>query len=221
MAKADFSLKEKDRKRLVKDRLVRFAVSAGGVGVLAALVLIFVYLAMMVLPLFSDAKLTPDIARQTISTPQPLAAGIDDYGQHAFVISQQGQVDFWSLEKGNQTPQLSVDFAQPFKLFAEMPGAQRWYAFASQQGLVTIFQPELKNVIENDRRTFAPQLNQLDSEIDLKFENVELDSFAFSVGEQKVLVGYFNDQRIRIRWQSSDQQRHSFALNKRSQSLIK
>ncbi|WP_420895635.1 hypothetical protein [Vibrio coralliilyticus] len=50
MAKAEFSLRERDRKRLIKDRLVRLAVSTGGVGVLAALVLIFVYLAMMVLP---------------------------------------------------------------------------------------------------------------------------------------------------------------------------
>ncbi|MBA5762348.1 ABC transporter permease subunit [Vibrio sp. 404] len=212
MAKADFSLKEKDRKRLVKDRLVRFAVSAGGVGVLAALILIFVYLAMMVLPLFSDAKLTPDIARQTISTPQPLAAGVDDYGQHAFVISQQGQVDFWSLDQGNQTPTLSVDLAQPSQLFAKMSGAQGWYAFASQQGKVTLFQPELKNVIENDRRTFAPQLNQLNNKIDLAFENVALERFAFSVGGQNVLVGYFDDQRIRIRWQSRDQQVHSFVF---------
>ncbi|MEF1306633.1 hypothetical protein QTO17_32720, partial [Vibrio owensii] len=48
MAQAEFSLQEKDKKRLIKDRLVRFAVTSGGVGVLAALVLIFVYLAMVI-----------------------------------------------------------------------------------------------------------------------------------------------------------------------------
>lgn len=52
MAQAEFSLQEKDKKRLIKDRLVRLAVTSGGVGVLAALILIFVYLAMVIIPLF-------------------------------------------------------------------------------------------------------------------------------------------------------------------------
>lgn len=57
MAQAEFSLQEKDKKRLIKDRLVRLAVTSGGVGVLAALILIFVYLAMVIIPLFSDAEI--------------------------------------------------------------------------------------------------------------------------------------------------------------------
>ncbi len=36
MAQAEFSLKERDRKRLIKDRLVRLAVTGGGVSVLGA-----------------------------------------------------------------------------------------------------------------------------------------------------------------------------------------
>lgn len=108
MAKAEFSLRERDRKRLIKDRLVRLAVSTGGVGVLAALVLIFVYLAMMVLPLFSDAKFTPNVAIQSITTKAPVAAGIDDYGEHAYVVSKAGYVDFWSLTSWSQQPSLSA-----------------------------------------------------------------------------------------------------------------
>ncbi|MGF1908846.1 ABC transporter permease subunit [Vibrio kasasachensis] len=213
MAKADFSLKEKDRKRFMKDRFVRFAVSAGGVGVLAALVLIFVYLAMMVLPLFSDAKLTPNIASQIITTPQPIAAGIDDYGEHAFVVSQHGQVDFWSLNKGNSLPEFSVDFTQQFTLFAQMPGALEWYGFATKEGDVTLFQPQMTNVIKNDRRTFSPKLKQLEDDINLSFKDVQLEKFAFSVGTQTALVGYFDDERIRIRWQSFDKKVHSFVFD--------
>ncbi|TOO95271.1 hypothetical protein CGH25_07610, partial [Vibrio parahaemolyticus] len=62
MAQAEFSLQEKDKKRLIKDRLVRLAVTSGGVGVLAALILIFVYLAMVIIPLFSDAEIKPNHA---------------------------------------------------------------------------------------------------------------------------------------------------------------
>ncbi|MCV5389814.1 hypothetical protein OFC62_34390, partial [Escherichia coli] len=59
MAQAEFSLQEKDKKRLIKDRLVRLAVTSGGVGVLAALILIFVYLAMVIFPLSADAEIYP------------------------------------------------------------------------------------------------------------------------------------------------------------------
>ncbi|QSA18669.1 phosphate ABC transporter permease, partial [Vibrio furnissii] len=85
MAQAEFSLKERDRKRLIKDRLVRFAVTAGGVSVLGALILIFVYLAMVVFPLFSDAKLETGFASQPITTIAPQMLAIDEYGENAFV----------------------------------------------------------------------------------------------------------------------------------------
>ncbi|GAK83981.1 phosphate transport system permease protein PstC [Vibrio ponticus] len=210
MTKADFSLKEKDRKRLIKDRLVKFAVSAGGVGVLAALVLIFVYLAMMVLPLFSDAKLTPNIAQQTITTPEPLAAGIDDYGEHAFVISKQGQVDFWALGKGESAPKLSVDFAQEFTLFSALSTADDWFAFATTSGQVKLFQPKMDHVIENNHRVFAPEVAQYNAPIDLRFTDVALKKFAFANDKQLVLVGYYNDNKVRIRWLDEQGEAYSY-----------
>ncbi|GAB2667186.1 ABC transporter permease subunit [Vibrio panuliri] len=214
MTKADFSLKEKDRKRLVKDRLVKFAVSAGGVGVLAALVLIFVYLAMMVLPLFSDAKLTPNIAQQNITTPEPIAAGIDDYGEHAYVISKQGVVDFWDVMTKHVDPELSVDLNQDFSLFSAMPTADDWYGFATPQGQVSLFQPQMDHVIKAGQRVFAPEVEFFQSPIDLSVPDVELVQFAFAKGKQLVLVGYYNDQKVRVRWLDSAGKVHSWQLPK-------
>lgn len=212
MAAADFSLKEKDRKRLVKDRIVKWAVTAGGVGVLAALILIFVYLATMVLPLFSDAKLTPNIAQQTITTPEPIAAGIDDYGEHAYVISKQGQVDFWSLDTPKNEPKLSIDFDQRFSLFAAMPSADDWYAFATRKGQITLFQPDMTSVVENGRRVLTPDINRVNTDIDLSFSGVQLDMFAFALSNQTVFAGYYDDQRVRVRWQDSQHNEHSFVF---------
>lgn len=213
MAKAEFSLREKDRKRLVKDRLVRLAVTIGGVGVLAALVLIFIYLAMMVLPLFSDAKFTPNVASQTITTPDPVAAGIDDYGEHAFVISQQGLVEFWPLMQPTAHPQLSVDFGQQYSLFSKMPSAQGWYAFAEKAGDVALFQPQMASTLENEGRRFTPKVTRWQPSFDLSYPNVELKNFTFSMDKQVTLAGYFSDQRVRIRWQNPDQSVTNFAFN--------
>lgn len=212
MAKAEFSLREKDRNRLVKDRVVRFAVSAGGVGVLAALVLIFVYLAMMVLPLFSDAKLTPNVASQMITTPAPVAAGIDEYGEHAFVVSQQGKIDFWSILQANAQPRLSIDFGSQYSLFAQMPRAQGWFGFAAENGEVTLFQPEMSHVMTSEGRLFEPVVNRFDGNINLTYPDVTLKAFTFSVAESTVLAGYFSDNRVRVRWQNADQSTDSFVF---------
>lgn len=158
MTRAEFSLRERDRKRLIKDRLVRLAVSAGGVGVLAALVLIFVYLAMMVLPLFSDAKITPNALSKTVSTQQVIAAGIDDYGQHAYLISKQGQIDFWSLNDDRDTPVMSQTLTEPNRLFAQSVAAQGWYGFASPNGEIHLFKPQLATALNKDQRDFAPKV---------------------------------------------------------------
>lgn len=86
MVRQPFSLKERDRARLVKDRVVRFAVTCGGVSVLGALVLIFIYLAMVVVPLFGDAKWRGDIAVKTVSTTDPLLMTIGAYGETRFDV---------------------------------------------------------------------------------------------------------------------------------------
>ena len=212
MAKAEFSLREKDRKRLVKDRLVRLAVTTGGVGVLAALVLIFVYLAMMVLPLFSDAKITPNVANQTMTTPAAVAIGIDEYGEHAFVVSQQGQIDFWPLRYPSTEPTLSVNFAQQYSLFAQMPSAQGWFGFAAENGDVALFQPIMASAMGRDGRLFIPEVKRWDSHINLHYPDVQLEKFAFAIDKTATVVGYFSDQRVRVRWQNSDQTTTSFVF---------
>lgn len=101
MASAQFSLKERDKKRWLKDRLVRFSVTCGGVSVLAALVLIFVYLAMVILPVFSDTGLETDQAVKTVVVDKPIALSVDEYGQHAFTVEKSGLVQFWDLDSQN------------------------------------------------------------------------------------------------------------------------
>ncbi|WP_076585842.1 ABC transporter permease subunit [Vibrio ostreicida] len=202
MAKAEFSLRERDRKRLIKDRLIRLAVSTGGVGVLAALVLIFVYLAMMVLPLFSDATLTPNVAQQSITTKKPIALGIDDFGQYAYVISQKGQVEFWPLSEGKSPSSQSVGIVEAPALFTAGSPAQGWYGFASKMGEVKLFRPQMNSVVQHDLRVFSPSIDVYPDGLNLSLPSQTLlKSFVFSVSQGVTLVGYYEDQKVRVRWQ--------------------
>lgn len=214
MTRAEFSLRERDRKRLIKDRLVRFTVSAGGVGVLAALVLIFVYLAMMVLPLFSDAKFTPNVRSIEIQAAQPIAAGVDEYGENVFVLSSQGLLNFWSLTEPSQTPVLSQQLGQASELFAKTLPVLGWYAFASEQGEVTLFKPHLDSQLQKGSREFSPHVTELSAPVDLHRQGYRLEKFAFANDGNFTLVGWYDDKTVQVRWQDGSESK-SFTFSSR------
>ncbi|SDG66814.1 phosphate transport system permease protein [Vibrio xiamenensis] len=215
MAQANFSLQEKDRKRLIKDRLVRIAVSMGGVGVLGALLLIFIYLIIMVLPLFGDASLTPSQAKRAISTSAPVAIGVDDYGENAFVISPQGEVQFWPLTGVASTPLKTQQIPGSHDLFSQTPAAQGWYGFASKQGDVQLFHPRLSSVIHQQSRQFSPSVEQLTppQAMSMQVAGRTLEKFVFALNNgQLTFAAWYDDQRVRLKWQDQSQDFHSFSF---------
>jgi phosphate transport system permease protein len=103
MATANFSLHTKDRKRLIKDRLVRWVVSFGGLSVLAGLIFIFVYLAYVTLPLFSDNEVTWQPAISTELAETPVLILVSDSGHDSVFFFADGGYIQKSLVTGEQT----------------------------------------------------------------------------------------------------------------------
>ncbi|GAL21567.1 phosphate transport system permease protein PstC [Vibrio maritimus] len=104
MATAKFSLHTKDRKRLIKDRLVRWIVSFGGLSVLAGLIFIFVYLAFVTLPLFSENEVTWRECSQAVNIQSgPELSIVSDGGKHAAYFYRDGTIVEQSLVSGSQT----------------------------------------------------------------------------------------------------------------------
>ncbi|WP_159738631.1 ABC transporter permease subunit [Vibrio atypicus] len=218
MGKAEFSLRERDRKRLIKDRLVRLAVSTGGVGVLAALVLIFVYLAMMVLPLFADAHLTPDVAEKNINSSQAVALGIDDYGEHAYVISQRGQVAFWQLNSESSAPEKRVALGSDFQLFARSVASSGWFGFATEQGDVTLFRPQMNSTLQGQQRVFSPRIEKYPETLSFD-SNASLTQFSFALNQGWTIAGAFSDNSVQITWKDDIGSKRSYQFNQTFQHL--
>ncbi|CAM3641751.1 ABC transporter permease subunit [Vibrio aquimaris] len=211
MAKADFSLQERDRKRLMKDRFARWLVSAGGVTVLAALVLLFIYLLSVVIPLFSDAKITPNVSIESITTEKPVILGVGDNGEHAYAVSKLGYVDFWALGSHSITPVKTVELGSRYRLHRSNRFTHGWLGAASTSGDVLLYKPQLRNVIKNEKRVFSPKLDRISQPFDLKFsDGPSLKSFDYAVGSSITLAGYYDDHRVRVRWQESNQNVYSY-----------
>ncbi|WP_341662359.1 ABC transporter permease subunit [Vibrio sp.] len=214
MAKADFSLRERDRKRLIKDRFARWLVSAGGITVLAALVLLFVYLLAVVLPLFSDAKLTPNVSIESITTEKPVIIGVSDSGEHAYLVSKLGYVDFWSLGNSSITPSQTVELGSRYRFHRSNRFAHGWLGAASASGEVLLYKPHLSTAIKNEKRVFSPKVERISQSFDLKFsDGPSLKSFDYAIDSNVTLAGYYDDHRVRVRWQDSEQDVHSYQFS--------
>ncbi|MBY7912458.1 ABC transporter permease subunit [Vibrio fluvialis] len=207
MAQAEFSLKERDRKRLIKDRLVRLAVTGGGVSVLGALILIFVYLAMVVFPLFSDAELETGFASQPITTVAPKMLAIDEYGENAFVVGDHGKAEFWSLNHERSLPRWSesLPFA-PVKFTTTTPDSG-WFAATDTDNHVYVARPQFTYSVTKNGRVFTPELEALSLPANWSLipRSLSITQLSAAVTDsQAFLAVYQSNQQVSVHWVSLD-----------------
>ena len=202
MAQAEFSLQEKDKKRLIKDRLVRFAVTSGGVGVLAALVLIFVYLAMVIIPLFSDAEIETNYAARATQSGKPLAISVDDYSQIGLVLTQSGEVRFLPLDDSSKPALYTQQIANNPVAFSQSAPGLGWYGLVDDQGKAHIFKPEFNATLRENTR--PPEVVPFRTSMDMQLTDASdpVKTFVFSTSTQApTLVWQTQSGVIKARWQ--------------------
>ncbi|MHA2814215.1 ABC transporter permease subunit [Vibrio campbellii] len=202
MAQAEFSLQEKDKKRLIKDRLVRFAVTSGGVGVLAALVLIFVYLAMVIIPLFSDAEIETNYAARATQSGKPLAISVDDYSQIGLVLTQSGEVRFLPLDDSSKPALYTQQIANNPVAFSQSAPGLGWYGLVDGQGKAHIFKPEFNATLRENTR--PPEVVPFRTSMDMQLTDASdpVKKFVFSTSTQTpTLVWQTQSGVIKARWQ--------------------
>ncbi|MGF1744263.1 ABC transporter permease subunit [Vibrio minamisatsumaniensis] len=209
MALAQFSLKERDKKRWLKDRLVRFSVTCGGVSVLAALVLIFVYLAIVILPIFSDTGLETKQAVKTVSVDKPIALSVDEYGQHAFTIEKSGLVQFWDLGTQNTRPYFELNVASNPIAFSRNTPSENWFAFADSASHITLFSPEYSVPVLQNGGHKKPKVEKITLSAPFLNDKVSngamIEQFAFSKsGRELTVVAQLTDQRLLVKWYQRD-----------------
>ncbi|PFG46276.1 phosphate transport system permease protein [Vibrio sp. ES.051] len=209
MAQAEFSLQEKDKKRLIKDRVFRLAVTSGGVGVLAALILIFVYLAIVIIPLFSDAEIETNHKVRTTQVGEPLAISVDDYAQLAFVLTQSGEIQYFSMDDPAKPAIYTQEIVkEPMAFSQPVPGAS-WYGFVDVKGKAHLFKPEFNARLRENTR--PPEVIELNSSMDLVLSHPHdpVIDFVFAASSPfPTIVWQTQRGEIKARWQESSSLDH-------------
>lgn len=205
MAYVEFSLQERDRKRLIKDRMIRFAVTCGGVSVLGALILIFVYLALVALPLFGDAKLTPDVAQLVLPESEPQILAIDDYGEHLFVVTEQGQIQFWPVNAPTPTPLWEQTLSFHPEWIVKGNPQNGWFLVLDNQHRPQIARPLFHYSVEKQGRVFTPRLESwpLPENLTIAPSEQKIRLLSFAVARPDVyFASYLSDGKVVVRWVS-------------------
>jgi phosphate transport system permease protein len=86
-------------RRLRVDRLTRRFVVLGGVVIIAAILAIFFVIVAEVYPLLKPATTSPAAVIATGIASEPLAVGVEEYREVAYIVSRRG-VQFFSVEDG-------------------------------------------------------------------------------------------------------------------------
>lgn len=191
-----------DRSRLFKDRFAKFGITAGGVMVLVALLLIFFYLLYVVQPIFESVKVEKRASFAVANADQVVGLGVEEQTEVAFLLSQQGTIDFYNVEKAHFGEKLeTLDLALPSNVssFATSAPFQGQYAYGLENGTVMVVAPKFLVTFPNNERKLTPRVGYPLGEMALKVdeEGAAIKRFAFSHYEDKTaVVALTADKRV-------------------------
>ena len=146
--------------RYFRDSLARWVVWVGGLGVIVALLLIFVYLLSEVAPLFGDAHFKP---RQEFAIPGDgspiLYVAAEEQGEVGLRAGASGEISFFDLYTGSALGAQRLPIGERTVLRIVQLSAERALLAASlSDGSVLLFSHQYAVTYPNDKRLITPSL---------------------------------------------------------------
>ncbi|MFK7864898.1 MAG: ABC transporter permease subunit [Pseudohongiellaceae bacterium] len=139
-SKPKTSLKVQRKVRHLYDRLARSSIAIGGVGVIATMLLIFLFLLAEVLPLFQTATISTKSTVQLLSenSPPPLHMRFNEQGSSLLVIDGEGKAVFSDLNSDESVIATTIDLAGngPIVEFAAQPNNSGFFVYSDSSGQV-------------------------------------------------------------------------------------
>ena len=190
--------------RQLKDRLAQYMVAVGGIGVIASIILIFVYLLFIVLPLFASAHIEK-VADYPLSADsgQTLYLAMEEQAEIAIRVTDQGQVQFLKTATGEQlkTVQLPLPDEVAISSFSAATPESAVLAAGLSNGQVIVFKYHFEVSFPDDKRVLTPVIEYPLGEEPLLLDwgKRPLQTLAVQVDEESAtLVAVSDDQRLML-----------------------
>lgn len=190
------------RARALKDASARWVVWIGGLGVIAALLLIFVYLISEVFPLFESARFEEQpVFTMPGDQGRTLYVAAEEQGEVGMRLSDSGEVSFFNLASGQLQTRLQLQngglkLAQASELSAD----QALLAAQLTDGSVMFVHHAYAVSYPNDKRMITPELQYPFGEKPMPFMNEPARSLAVrQEGGKLLLAGAAADGSVHLK----------------------
>jgi phosphate transport system permease protein len=151
------------------DRFMNFFIKFGGLGVIAAVFAIFIFIFSQVLPLLQSARVNEQASLQ-LPPADYVLIGADEWGEKPFAVERSGKVTFFELSKP-PAPLIKISFEPPADI--EFPVTASFYDAQKQKllmgfenGMFMIFDVLFEPRYQAGLRTIVPDLKPSTSLID-------------------------------------------------------
>ncbi len=146
----------KHKRRKIKDLLAKYGIAAGGLSVIAAVVLICFYLLWVVLPIFKPASV--ELNKEFQWTQSEVAyLGVEEYGEIAFSLNNDGQMQFVDIETNNIILNESLEADSAMTAYSKMD-LKGLLAIGFEDGSFKLVSQKYQITYPNDKRKINASL---------------------------------------------------------------
>ena len=201
-----------ERWRLIKDRLARYGVMVGGLGVIVAITLIFFYLLYVVYPLFLSAKAESmsqyTVPEQTLG--KTVLLSIDEQNEVAARFTDTGQVVFFQVATGNLISNQIIKIPEGAHIVSFAQGSpinEGAVIYGLSDGKAVIVKLQYKVTYPDNVRLISPVLSYPMGEAPLVIDEsgAALEKIAVKIGDvastivvkaaDKIRLSYFEKEK--------------------------
>ncbi|MBD8827221.1 ABC transporter permease subunit [Pseudomonas sp. CFBP 13602] len=201
----DFNTPEMQRKRRIralKDRFTRWYVLVGGLAVLAAITLIFFFLAYVVVPLFKGADLTvePPLHPAWLQNAgKPLVYALEEQNEAGMRVSEQGTALFFNAHTGEELSRTALPIPAGVTVTAsakDQPGAPL-VVLGLSNGQALVFRHTYRVTYPGGNKTVTPAIEYPygNAPIELDPQGRALERVSINASDSSlILAGSTGDQ---------------------------
>lgn len=149
--------------RLLKDRLFAWLMASGGVAVIVAIALIFVFLFYSVFPLFTSASVSESTYYEGNSSHKVLHLALEEYTEIGLRITEQGSYEFFETSHGDilESGHLLPTRDSSVTAFSHADLRSRVLLVGTSKGYAHVLRPDYSITYPDDTRMISPSMARI------------------------------------------------------------
>jgi phosphate transport system permease protein len=150
------------RRRSIRDLLARYLVGAGGIAVIGSIILIFLFLFMVVFPLFKGASMhqVATYKLNNIDNTETLLYSIEEQAEIAMRLDNNGMVNFFNVDNGEKIQSENLLDGNTGKIISwtHVDPEKNIVGLGLDNGQAIIFKHEYVAKYDKNTRTIVPSI---------------------------------------------------------------